>query len=297
MSVIYKAISAQGGVSVMAADTTDMIQTMEQLHKPSADVTAALGRLLTASALMAADLKDEKHAVTLRLAGDGPAGMVLAVANGAGQVKGYVENPVVQVPPTQNGKLNVKGAVGENGMLYVVRNLGLREPYVGMVPIVSGEVAEDITYYYAVSEQVPAACALGVLVDKDLSVLKAGGYLLRLLPDATEEEKQTIEQNITAMASVTALLQQGKSAEDLIEMLLAGLSPQFLESGSAAYHCDCHADRFAAAIRSLGAEELTKLAQEDKNLEVVCQFCNKQYSFDAGDLLQQVQQQRRVGNN
>ena len=208
MGNMIRGISENGGVIFCGVDSTNLVRTMEQIHKTSAVTSAALGRLLTAASIMGIMLKNSKDSITLRVNGGGPAGTVLAVADGMGCVKGYVENPVVEIPLRPDGKLNVGGAVGRDGTLSIVRDLGLKEPYVGQIPLVSGEIAEDITSYYATSEQIPTVCALGVLVDPDLTISCAGGYLLQLLPGATEEEITMLEKNIANVPSVTTLLQQ-----------------------------------------------------------------------------------------
>ena len=210
-------------------------------------------------------LKNSKDSITLRVNGGGPAGTVLAVADGMGCVKGYVENPVVEIPLRPDGKLNVGGAVGRDGTLSIVRDLGLKEPYVGQIPLVSGEIAEDITSYYATSEQIPTVCALGVLVDPDLTISCAGGYLLQLLPGATEEEITMLEKNIANVPSVTTLLQQGKYDVE--------------------YRCDCTEQRVERALISMGRAELEKLAAEEPVVEVNCQFCDKKYHVDVNKLL------------
>jgi len=203
MSRLIRAISENGGVLFCAVDSTDIVREAERIHKTSAVTSAALGRLLTAASMMGVMLKSEKDSLTLRIKGGGPSGTVLAVSDGAGNVRGYVEQPVVELPPRADGKLDVGGAVGRDGTLSVLKDLGMKEPYVGQVPLVSGEIAEDITAYYAVSEQTPTVCALGVLVDRDLSILTAGGYLLQLLPGASDAEITHLEQNVAAPPSVT----------------------------------------------------------------------------------------------
>lgn len=229
MGNMIRGISENGGVIFCGVDSTNLVRTMEQIHKTSAVTSAALGRLLTAASIMGIMLKNSKDSITLRVNGGGPAGTVLAVADGMGCVKGYVEHPVVEIPLRPDGKLNVGGAVGRDGTLSIVRDLGLKEPYVGQIPLVSGEIAEDITSYYATSEQIPTVCALGVLVDPDLTISCAGGYLLQLLPGATEEEITMLEKNIANVPSVTTLLQQGKTMKDIMEMVMQGFDPQVLD--------------------------------------------------------------------
>lgn len=285
MSRLLRAISENGGIIFYAVDSTEIVREAERIHKTSAVTSAALGRLLTASSLMSATLKQASDSITLRMKGDGPAGLVLAVTNGAGEVKGYIQNPIVELPLRADGKLDVGGAIGHDGMLSVVKDLGLKEPYVGQVPFVSGEVAEDITSYYAVSEQIPTVCALGVLVDRDLSILHAGGYLLQLLPGATEEEITQLEKNVQQMSSVTSMLQQGMTLEDMMERALFGFAPQVLDVHNTRYHCDCTRERVERALISIGKAELEKMAQEQSTAEVSCQFCDKTYKIDLKELL------------
>ena len=285
MGNMIRGISENGGVIFCGVDSTNLVRTMEQIHKTSAVTSAALGRLLTAASIMGIMLKNSKDSITLRVNGGGPAGTVLAVADGMGCVKGYVENPVVEIPLRPDGKLNVGGAVGRDGTLSIVRDLGLKEPYVGQIPLVSGEIAEDITSYYATSEQIPTVCALGVLVDPDLTISCAGGYLLQLLPGATEEEITMLEKNIANVPSVTTLLQQGKTMQDIMGMVMQGFDPQVLDEYDVEYRCDCTEQRVERALISMGRAELEKLAAEEPVVEVNCQFCDKKYNVDVNKLL------------
>lgn len=285
MSRMIRAISENGGVIFYALDSTDIVREAERIHQTSAVTTAALGRLLTAASMMGVMLKGRDNSLTLRVKGGGPAGIVLAVSDGQGNVRGYVEQPIVELPPRADGKLDVGGAVGKDGTLSVVKDLGMKEPYVGQVPLVSGEIAEDITAYYAASEQTPTVCALGVLVDRDLSVMTAGGYLIQLLPGALESEITRLEQNIAAMPSVTRLLRDGATLETIMERALDGFSPNILDEREVCYRCDCSRDRVERALLSLGQQELFAMAQEKKPIEVCCQFCDKKYQMDAGALL------------
>ena len=285
MGNMIRGISENGGVIFCGVDSTNLVRTMEQIHKTSAVTSAALGRLLTAASIMGIMLKNSKDSITLRVNGGGPAGTVLAVADGMGCVKGYVEHPVVEIPLRPDGKLNVGGAVGRDGTLSIVRDLGLKEPYVGQIPLVSGEIAEDITSYYATSEQIPTVCALGVLVDPDLTISCAGGYLLQLLPGATEEEITMLEKNIANVPSVTTLLQQGKTMKDIMEMVMQGFDPQVLDEYDVEYRWECTEQRVERALISMGRAELEKLAAEEPVVEVNCQFCDKKYHVDVNKLL------------
>ena len=258
MSRLIRAISENGGVLFCAVDSTDIVREAERIHKTSAVTSAALGRLLTAASMMGVMLKSEKDSLTLRIKGGGPSGTVLAVSDGAGNVRGYVEQPVVELPPRADGKLDVGGAVGRDGTLSVVKDLGMKEPYVGQVPLVSGEIAEDITAYYAVSEQTPTVCALGVLVDRDLSILTAGGYLLQLLPGASDAEITHLEQNVAALPSVTELLRSGASLEQIMEQALAGFAPNVLDEQQCGINATAARSVWNARCFRLGGMSLRK---------------------------------------
>ena len=283
---MLRGISENGGIVFYGVDSTEIVREMERLHKTSAVTTAALGRLLTAASMMGIMLKSTRDSVTIQVRGGGPAGRLLAVSDGTGNVKGYVENPVVELPPREDGHLDVGTAVGRDGTLDVIRDLGMREPYIGQVPLTSGEIAEDITSYFAISEQVPTVCALGVLVDTDLSVRCAGGFIVQLLPGATEQEIDLLEQNIKAMPSVTAMLEQGKTVRDMLDMALQGFRPDILDSYPVTYRCDCSRERVEGMLRSLGRKEVEKLRDEDPIAEVNCQFCDKTYKVDLNELLE-----------
>ena len=285
MSKLIRAISENGGVVVAIINSTEIVNEMQTIHTASAPVCAAMGRLVTGAALMGASLKSRDDSLTLRLNGKGPAGQLIAVVDGHGSLKCCVQNPHADVIDRPDGKLNVGGVVGSNGTLAVVKDLGLKEPYVGQVPLVSGEIAEDITAYYATSEQIPTVCALGVLVDKDLSVKNAGGYLLQLLPGATDEEISLIEENIKNVSSITEMFENGHSINDIIEILLAGFNPNILDEEDVKYNCDCCHERVERAYISLGRAELKKIATEQETVELKCQFCNKAYNFTTADYL------------
>lgn len=285
MGKTVRYISEDGAIVMVAVDSTDIVYRAEQIHKTSAVVTAALGRLLTAASLMGSMLKGKDDSVTLKLAGDGPAGSVIAVSDSSGNPRGYVQNPVVEIPLNAYGKLDVSGAVGKNGYLYVIRDLGFGEPYIGQTPIVSGEIAEDIASYYANSEQIPTVCALGVLVDRDLTVKKAGGYLIQLLPGAPEEDISALEENIRSIAPVTVMLDEGKSIDDICHIALKGFEPQLLDESMSEYRCNCSRDRVKQALVSIGREELEKLAQEQEKTQIECHFCDKKYVFSKEEIL------------
>lgn len=284
MAKLIRAISADGGVVAYAIDSTDIVARAEQIHVTSAVVTAALGRLLTAASMMGAMLKGDDCSLTLRLAGDGPAGSIIAVSDSHGNVRGYASNPVVEIPLNAKGKLDVAGAVGKSGSLYVIKDLGLKEPYIGQVPIISGEIAEDITGYYAASEQTPTVCALGVLVNPDLTVKAAGGFIVQLLPGADENSITALEHNLEGLDSVTNMLSSGMTPEDICRRVLTGFDPEILDTTEVGYRCTCSKQRYEKALATIGSDELTEIIEQDKQAEVVCHFCNKKYLFSEQEL-------------
>lgn len=265
-------------------DSTDIVSAAEQYHQTSAVVTAGLGRLLTAASLMGNMLKGKDHSITLRVNGDGPVGSLVAVSDSDGNVRGYASNPIVEIPLKPNGKLDVSGAVGSEGTLYVTKDIGLKEPYNGFVPLVSGEIAEDITQYYAVSEQIPTVCALGVLINPDLSVKVAGGFILQLLPGFTDEEVAMLEENIKNLPALTTMLNNGMSGEDIIKKALEGFNVEVLYEQNTEYKCNCSRDRAERVIVSLGANEIEKLMEQDDKIEIECHFCDKRYEFSSEEL-------------
>ncbi len=280
-----RGISENGGVAFCGVDATQMVCDMEKLHETSAVVSAALGRLLIAAGMMGVMMKHNDDSITLKIKGDGPIGTLCAVSNGKGETKGYVANSVVELPLRQDGKLNVGMAVGKEGMLSVVRDLGLKEPYIGQVPLVSGEIGDDITSYYAKSEQMPTVCGLGVLVSEDLSIESAGGFLIQLLPGATEEEITMLEQNIKNLQSVTNLLKEGKTPYDIMHIALKGFNPEVLDEQNICYNCNCSYDKVEKIVLSLGKDEIKNMIEEKEDAEVICHFCNKKYSVFLPDLM------------
>ncbi|MEE1280286.1 MAG: Hsp33 family molecular chaperone HslO [Oscillospiraceae bacterium] len=284
MGELVRTISENGGIIALAIDSTDIVSQMERTHRTSAVVTAALGRLLTAASLMGSMLKAENDSITLRVNGGGPAGSLIAVTDYMGNVRGYVSQPIVELPLNKFGKLDVSGAVGREGTLSVVKDIGLKDPYVGQIPLVSGEIAEDITAYYATSEQTPTACGLGVLVDTDLTVISAGGYLLQLLPGVTDEEISQIEKNIQGMPPVSSMLRDKMTPEDICNRALEGFNPQVLDKMNCKYRCNCSRERVEKAILSLGKQEIQAMIDENKTQSVNCHFCNKVYRFNTNEL-------------
>lgn len=295
MAELIRGLSENGGIVFCGINSTDIVCKAERLHKTSATCSAALGRLLTGAALMGSMLKDDRDRITLRVNGGGPVGLLIACTDGTGNVKGCIDHPLVEMPPRADGHLDVGGAVGRDGVLTVIRDNKLqKEPTVGQVPLVSGEIAEDLTAYYAYSEQIPTVCALGVLVDPDLSIHCAGGYLVQLLPGATDAEITRLEANIAAMPSVTEMLQAGAAPRDMMEKALAGFAPSVLETRQVSYRCDCSEERTREMLLSLGRRELEKLRDEDPRCEVVCHFCHSKYEFDLNRLLAELPPQEET---
>lgn len=279
MGILKRAISKDASVISMFLDGTDIISEMERRHKTSAVVTAGLGRLSIGASLMGYGLKNQNDTVTLRVDGGGATGQLVAVADSRGNVKSYATNPVVEIPLNKFGKLDVGGAVGKDGTLSVVKDLGMKEPYVGVIPLVSGEIAEDIASYYATSEQIPTVCGLGVLVNPDLTVKVAGGYLIQLLPFADEKCIDVLEKNINTLPPVTTMMSDGMTAEEIVLKLLDGLEPNILDESEVFYKCDCNRERTERVLISLGKKELSAMADEGKDVEICCHFCDKKYTF------------------
>ena len=284
MGKLVRMMSGDGSVVVCALDSTDIVSRIEQIHQPSAVVTAALGRLSTAASMIGFSLKGENDTLTLRLDGNGPAGRIIAVYDANGCVKSCADNYIVEIPLNEAGKLDVRGAVGTDGYLSVIKDLGLKEPYIGQTPIVSGEIAEDITNYYAVSEQTPTVCGLGVLVNPDLSVRAAGGFLVQLLPFAEDACIDKLEENLKTLPPVSAMIEQGLSPREICERLLDGFSPELLEEASPVYHCGCSEERARKTLKSLPVEQLEEICAEDHGAEIVCHFCENRYQFDEAAL-------------
>lgn len=279
MGKLIRCITSDGAVMATALDSTDIVAKAEQYHKTSAVMTAALGRLLTATSMMGNMMKGEKDTITVRIAGNGPAGVVVAVADSKGDVRGYVGDSKVEIPLKENGKLDVSGAVGNDGLIYVIKDIGLKEPYSGSVPLVSGEIAEDITAYYAVSEQIPTVCALGVLVNPDLTVKKAGGVIIQLLPGADNSTIDKLEENIKHIRPVTTMMDEGKSIKDILFQMLSGFETEILYEQETQYHCPCSRERTASMLSSMSKDELDSMAEEMDEIKVECHFCNKEYIF------------------
>ena len=278
MDEIIRAVTKDGQVIISVVSGRDLVEKARELHDLSPVATAALGRTLCGASILGNLLKEEDASVTLRLNGGGPLGSVVAVADSEGNVRGYVDNPLVDLPLNEKGKLDVGGAVGKNGTLTVSRDIGLKEPYIGSTALVSGEVAEDLTYYLAESDQIGAACGLGVLVDKDRSVLCAGGFIVQLLPGAPESAIDAIEANIREMGQVTDVLRTG-TADELLARVLKGAEIEVLSRTPVAYLCTCSRERVARAVASISRADLDEMAASGEGAEVRCHFCNKVYRF------------------
>lgn len=288
MSILKRAISADGCVVASAIDAKDMANQIEQYHHPSAVVTAALGRLSIAASLMGYNQKNPDDQLTLRIDGDGPIGSMIAVSDSSGNVKCCADHYIAEIPLNQNHKLDVGGAVG-NGTLSVIKDLGLKEPYVGTIPLVSGEIAEDIASYFATSEQIPTVLSLGVLVAPDLSVQQAGGFLIQLLPFADESCIPVLEKNIASMPNITQMLENGLTPEQIVLKCLDGLDPNLLDEAEPRYFCDCSRERTSRILISIGKSELQKLADDQEQIEVCCHFCDQKYTFTPQEVLDLIQ--------
>ena len=284
---MIRATAAEGQIRAFAATTRDMVENAKNAHNTSPVATAALGRLMTAAAMMGADLKGEKDLLTLKIEGSGPLGGLLVTANGHGDVKGYAFNPDVMLPPNAQGKLDVGGSL-DLGVLSVIKDIGLKEPYVGQTQLVTGEIAEDLTYYFATSEQVPSSVALGVLMNKDNTVRQAGGFIIQLLPGASDEIIDKLEAKLSGISSITALLNAGKTPEEILTDILGEFGLEILSKMPVQFRCDCDRSRVEKAIISIGKKEIQDMINEGREIEVNCQFCNKHYKFsvdELGDLL------------
>ncbi len=283
MGKSVRCISVDGTLTVTAIDSTDIVEEMRAIHNTSPVTSAALGRLLTAASIMGAALKNEDCSVTLRMKGGGPAGTVMAVSDWQGNVRGYIQDPTVELPLNKIGKLDVSGAVGNDGELTVIKDLGMKEPYIGQVPIVSGEIAEDITSYFFTSEQIPTVCALGVLVDRDRTIKAAGGFLIQLLPTALDDTITAVERCIKGIEPVTTLLSSGMTPDEICRHVLKAFKLDVLDTSNPEYRCNCSRQRVENALIGTGIVSLEEMAEEE-NTEVCCHFCNKKYNFSSDDI-------------
>ena len=275
--------TVQGGMlRAFAARTTELVKELQRRHHTWPVATAALGRAVTVGAMMGLMLKGDRDRLTIQIKGDGPIGQIVVDADSRGNVRGYVDNPAVDLPLNARGKLDVAGAVGK-GMLYIVKDLGLKEPYRGSVPLVSGELGEDFTYYFTTSEQIPSAVGVGVLVDRDGSVLASGGFILQLLPGADEEMITQLEERISAMDSVTDRIQSGATPEDLLREAI-GEEVQVLQRQPVSFDCSCSPERIRSLLKSMGKEEISDILKSRGEAEVVCHFCNERYVVEKAEL-------------
>lgn len=283
MDYLIKATAAEGMLRAFAAATRDTVEAARAAHNTAPVATAALGRLMTAALMMGSDLKGEDDLVTLKIGCDGPIGGLLTTADSRGNVKGYVNNPEVLIHANEFGKLDVAGALG-NGVLSVIKDIGLKEPYVGQTMLLSGEIAEDITYYFATSEQIPSAVALGVLMNKENTVREAGGFIIQLMPGAPEELIDKLEARLGKLPPVTKMLDGGMTPEDILREVLAGFQPEIHEKRPVRFHCDCTKARVEKALISIGKKDLQEMIDDGKPIETVCHFCGKKYNFTVEEL-------------
>ena len=280
---VIRATGASGQIRAFVGITTNMVEEARRLHETSKVATAALGRTLTATSMMGLMMKNKGDKLSVIIKGGGPIGTILTTSDVNGTVKGYVSNPKVEVPDYENGKLNVAAAVGTNGVVKVIKDLGLREPYNGAYPLVSGEIAEDFTHYFALSEQTPSVVSLGVLTT-ETTVEQAGGLIVQLMPDATEETIATLEQNVAKLKSVTTMLSEGMTPDDILNVVLEGLDPKILDICDVKFDCNCSKERIKKVLISLGRETLTEIIEEDKQAEISCHFCNSAYHYTEEEL-------------
>lgn len=280
---LVRAIAANGQVRAFAAYTKNTVETARQAHNTSPVVTAGLGRLLTAGAMMGSMMKGDRDVLTIKAEGSGPVGHYLVTADSKGNVKGYAANPNVILPANAAGKLDVGGSLGV-GLLTVIKDLGLKEPYTGTCELVSGEIAEDLTYYFASSEQTPSSVGLGVLMTKENTVNVAGGFIIQLMPDATEETISIVEEKISTIKSVTSMLENGLDPEGIINLILGGLDPEILDKMPVRFYCNCSKERVSKALIAIGRKELDNIIEENEPIEVKCHFCNKAYNFTVDEL-------------
>lgn len=282
MSYICRAITGDGSARIFVTNTTDIVKKASEIHGTSKTMTAVLGRALTAASLMGSMLKDKDNSLTLQFRGDGPAGKVICVSDYAGNVRVRADDPTVELPPNAQGKLNVGGAIGA-GSMYVIKDMGMNDPYVGVSQIVTGEIGDDVTAYFANSEQTPTVCALGVRVNREKECIAAGGYLIQLLPGADEAIIPKIEENVGRMASVSTLILAGRTGEEIIAEALEGIEYEIFDEFDTDYVCTCTRERYLVALAGLGDEDMDSL-RDGRPIETVCQFCGKSYSFTVEEI-------------
>ena len=284
-SNLYRYITEDGSCFLHVIDSTNIVKRMEEIHKTSATASAALGRALTATSLMGAGLMKDGNSITLQIRGNGLIGNIVVVSDWKGNVRGYCDNPHADVPNNSIGKLDVGNLVGKDGILYVIKDLGMDRPYVGQVPIKTGEIAEDIVEYYATSEQTPSACSLGVLVDKDLTIKCSGGFLLQLLPGSDEKTVDLIDENIKNIPYITSVISSGNGPKEIADLVFKNIKYDELDNSFVEYKCSCSRERMEKVLISLGKKELLSLAKEQEQTEILCHFCNHKYIFSSSELL------------
>lgn len=289
--ILTRGITKDGFFKISAVVATETVEKARSLHNTTPVATAALGRMLAAGLIMGGELKEKNARLTLQLKGDGPLGSVLVAANSRGEVKGYVDNPAAELPLKPNGKLDVGGAVGR-GTLCVIKDLCLKEPYIGQVAIQTGEVGDDLAYYFMQSEQVPSVVSLGVLVDRDYTVKCAGGFIIQVMPECDDKSLTKLENSIGGLMSMTEMLLQGMSGADIIKYVMLGFDVEILGESEVGFVCDCGRDRMERAIISLGKQEIDDIIHEQGEAEIVCSFCNTAYKFDS-DALREMRENAR----
>ncbi len=296
MDKIIRGTAKDGMIRVIGGITTNLVNDGTSVHGCTPVASAALGRMLTMGALMGATLKSEKELVTLKINGGGVAKGITVTAHPDCKVKGFIGNPQIDLPLNEKGKLDVGGAIGTNGILYVIKDLGMKDPYVGQVPIHSGEIAEDFTYYFTVSEQTPSAVSLGVLVDKDLSIKAAGGFIIQMMPGADPLLADILMYRLEEIPSITSMIDGGKTIEEILEYIFEDMDLKLLDEITPEYYCDCSRERIEKALISIGEKDLTEIYEEGKSEEVVCHFCNRKYEFtnkDIGELLEKAKNNKK----
>lgn len=281
---LIRGIDKLGRLRIFVASTTNLVEEAREMHGTSPTATAALGRSLTAASMMGIMMKNDNDTLTIKINGGGPIGNILIVAKNKGRVKGYVDHPEADVAPKSKGKLDVGSLVGKEGMLTTIMDLGLKEPYVGQANLISGEIAEDLANFYLLSEQQPSAVSLGVLVNRDRTVLASGGYIIQLLPDILDEDITKIENALATVEPVSTLIAKGMTPEEIMYEILKDFDMQVLEKVDLKFECDCSREKIENVIISLGKNEINDIIEEDGQAEVVCQYCNKKYQFNKEDL-------------
>lgn len=283
VDVLIRGTSNDGSIRFFCITTTHLVEEARKIHNTTPVATAALGRMLTAGSIMGAMLKENKDKITVQINGKGPAGTILVVSDSSSNVRGYISNPYINMPSNSKGKLDVGGAVGTNGNLTIVKDLGLKEPYIAQVPITNGEIAEDITSYFAISEQIPTAVGLGVRINVDSSVESAGGFIVQVMPDSDDKTVTMIENNIKEIESVTEIIAL-KGVYGILNELLKGIDYSIHDKKEICFLCNCRKDRIESALITLGVDRLNEIINEEGQAEVICHFCNKKYIFDKEDL-------------